>query len=241
MEKARRHEAKQMSAIETSQDQVKRTTDQAALWEKEMQQNVGDTTATEGAMVSAVQKDVQGEEDSTSSASTKAVAAAEAQLRGVETKFETQMNRGSAQAGRDLAGTLGEIESTTSAVKQQLQGAMQAESTKVDDVIQGELPKMNALTKKSGQFSADVAGYADTVQKQRNELRKFNSEVQYHLDALQDEDELGEKFGDEMKAAVAGKFQTAANSTHGSSLAEDPSAVLDDIESRLDDDSALDQ
>merc|ERR1719271_1315180 len=104
MEKARRHEAKEMSAIETSQEQLKRTTDQAALWEKETQQTVGDTTATEGAMVSAVQKDVQGEEDSTSSASTKAVAAAEAQLRGVETTFETQMNRGSAQAGRDLAG-----------------------------------------------------------------------------------------------------------------------------------------
>merc|ERR1719271_1830083 len=97
VEKARRHEAKEMSAIETSQEQLKRTTDQAALWEKETQQTVGDTTATEGAMVSAVQKDVQGEEDSTSSASTKAVAAAE----------------------------------------QQLQGAMQAESTKVDDVIQG--------------------------------------------------------------------------------------------------------
>ena len=56
-------------------------------------------------------------------------------------------------------------------------GAVQTESTKIDDVLNKEMPRMQALARDGSSQGDKVAHYADDAQKNRNEIAKFSHEA----------------------------------------------------------------
>lgn len=235
--KAEKAQADEIHMVEQSQSDAKRAVDQSGEWEQEMQATVGDNTAQQESMLNAIDSDV---DHTTTAAAAKTAAAkstADSKLHGVSDQQQLALDSDSADGNSDVLGLIGDIDSETREVNEEMKGAFAAEATKVGDVVDAHLPQMDKLTRQGSKYASDVASYKDEVQYRLNKIHKLRTKVSQSASSAEAQREFSSKVVDSAKEAVGNVLGTMGLSlmqkSPGSLVQSDTLAAVDRDERHL--------